>query len=62
MASDALISIAKAAEQLDVSRDTVRRLLAAGELRAVRIGTSVRVPRADVDRLVARGQARTRKL
>jgi excisionase family DNA binding protein len=63
MAHDAeLVSIAQAAELLGLSRDTVRRLLAVGELASVRIGAAVRIPRADVDRLVARGRARTREL
>jgi excisionase family DNA binding protein len=56
-----LISIAQAADVLGVSRDTVRRLLAAGELGSVRIGVALRIPRTDIDLLVARGRARTRK-
>jgi len=61
MASNAtLISIAQAAELLGVSRDTVRRLLAIGELSSIKIGAAIRIPRADVDRVVTRGCARTR--
>jgi excisionase family DNA binding protein len=55
-----LISIAQAAELLGVSRDTVRRLIAVGELSSMKIGVAVRIPREDVDHLVARGRARTR--
>jgi excisionase family DNA binding protein len=55
-----LVSIAQAAELLGVSRDTVRRLLTVGELGSVRIGKAVRIPCADVDRLIAHGRARTR--
>jgi excisionase family DNA binding protein len=56
-----LISVSQVAERLSVSRDTVRRLLAAGALGTVRIGNAVRIPLSDVDRLVARGAATTRK-
>jgi excisionase family DNA binding protein len=56
-----LISIAQAAEVLGVSRDTIRRLLAAGELGSVRIGAALRIPRSDIELLVARGRARTRE-
>jgi excisionase family DNA binding protein len=56
-----LISIAAAADLLGVSRDTVRRLLAVGELSSMKIGAAVRIPRADIDRLAERGRARTQK-
>lgn len=48
----ALISIPKAAKQLDVHSDTVRRMIATGDLPAYRIGPRVvRVAAADVRRL-----------
>lgn len=38
------ISIGEAAEQLGVSKDTVRRLISRGDLDAYRIGTGERAP------------------
>jgi excisionase family DNA binding protein len=56
-------SIATLAERLDVSRDTVRRLIERGELVAIRIGSSVRVDAVEVEAFVRRqrrgGSSRT---
>lgn len=49
----------EAADALGLSIDTVARLIASGELNVVRIGSSVRVPRDDVARLIDRGGAPT---
>lgn len=44
-----LLSIATVADRLDVSRDTVRRLVARGDLPAIRIGSAVRVSAVEFD-------------
>jgi excisionase family DNA binding protein len=49
-----LLTIAAVQERLSVSRDTVGRLLAAGELTPVRIGRAVRVSDADLDDFITR--------
>jgi excisionase family DNA binding protein len=49
-----LLTLDDAATILSVSRDTVRRLIDRGELRIVRIGASVRIPRADINALIER--------
>lgn len=43
-----------AAEYLDVSKDTIRRLAAKGELLTVKLGASVRYSRKDLDALIER--------
>jgi excisionase family DNA binding protein len=43
-----MLSIAKAAELLDVSKSTVRRLIASGQLRAIKIGGQVRIRLMDL--------------
>lgn len=45
-------SIAAGAEQVDVSQNTIRRLISKGELKAYRVG-STRVIRIDLDELDA---------
>ena len=50
-----LITIGRAAEELQVSRDTLRRLAARGELKTVRISRRVMVPTAEIDRIVEDG-------
>jgi excisionase family DNA binding protein len=47
----------EAARRLSVSRSTIRRLLARGELTRVRLGRSVRILAASVEALAARGGA-----
>ena len=51
----ALLRVDEAAAILQVSSKTVRRLLASGDLRAVRIGRLVRIPLSEIDRLIAAG-------
>jgi excisionase family DNA binding protein len=46
-----LISISEVAVRLSVSEKTVRRLIARGELPAVRIGALIRVPVESIDTL-----------
>ena len=54
----ALLHVDDAAATLQVSSKTVRRLVARGDLKAVRIGRSVRIPSSEIDRLIADGGAR----
>jgi excisionase family DNA binding protein len=49
-----LLTRREAADALGVSVDTLVRLLDAGELRAVRVGRSVRVPTSEVESFVDR--------
>lgn len=51
---ESLLTIADVQERLSVSRDTVGRLLAAGELTPVRIGRAVRISDTDLDEFIAR--------
>jgi excisionase family DNA binding protein len=60
MTEKLLLTRREAAGALGVSIDTVANLLAVGELKAVRIGKSVLVRKADIDALIARGAAKTR--
>ena len=46
--SDQLMTVAEVASQLQVSIRTVRRLIAAEELRLVRIGRAIRIRPADL--------------
>ena len=43
------------AELLDLSRETVYRLVARGELKAVRVGSAIRLPRTQLDSLLSGG-------
>jgi excisionase family DNA binding protein len=53
-AESKLYSIATVAERLDVSQDTVRRLIANGELTAIRIGSCVRVEAIEFESFLER--------
>jgi excisionase family DNA binding protein len=44
-----------AADALDISRAQLYRLIAAGAIRTVTIGRSRRIPRAELERIVANG-------
>jgi len=50
-----LLTIEETATALSLSRRSIARLLAGGELRAVRIGGAVRIPIAEVLKLAERG-------
>jgi excisionase family DNA binding protein len=50
-----LITLGRAAEELQVSRDTLRRLAASGQLKIVRISRRVLVPTSEVARIVEGG-------
>ena len=51
----ALLRIDEVAAILTVSSKTIRRLVARGDLRAIRIGRSVRIHPSEIDRLIAAG-------
>ena len=53
--SAALLSVADAARALGISTDTVRRLIDAGDLKAVHIGARLLVPRSEIDRAITHG-------
>ncbi len=53
------LTVAEVAELVRVSRMTVYRLVQAGELPAVRVGKSYRVPEAAVDAFLRRGAVGT---
>lgn len=55
--SSLILTIADAAAELRVSQRTVRRLIARGRIEAVRIGRSVRIPRAAIAQLLRDGGA-----
>ena len=42
-------------ELLDLNRESVYRAIARGDLRAVRVGRSIRLPRAQIDALLIEG-------
>ena len=54
-----LLTRREAGEALGVSIDTIARLIQCGELRHVRIGRSVLVPRGELSSLVERREAST---
>ena len=53
-----LVTIGRAAEELQVSRDTLRRLAASGHLKTVRISRRVLVPASEIARIVEGGIGR----
>lgn len=56
-----LLKVPDAAVRLGIGRSTLYELLATGELRCVRIGRAVRIPRSELEQFVARlaGDAET---
>jgi excisionase family DNA binding protein len=52
---DPLLTVAQAASILNVSMRTVRRLIASGAIRVVRINHLVRVKPREIEKLIARG-------
>ena len=53
-----LLRVAEAASFLQVSSKTIRRLVARGDLKAVRIGRLVRIHSSEIDRMIADGGSR----
>jgi excisionase family DNA binding protein len=51
------LKVAEVADRLRVSKMTVYRLIAAGELRSARVGRSYRLSEHDVDAYLRRGSA-----
>ena len=52
MADKLLLRLDEAARALGVSRATLYRLIAAGRLRAVRVGRATRIPARELERFV----------
>jgi excisionase family DNA binding protein len=50
-----LVPLGRAAEELQVSRDTLRRLAASGALKTVRVSRRVMVPVTEISRIVDSG-------
>lgn len=50
------LTVAEVAERLSVSVQTVRRLVHAGQLPAVRVGQQIRVPETNLNRLPKVGE------
>ncbi len=50
----ALLTLDEAAELLSLGRSTLYKLMRAGEMRAIRVGRSIRIPRGEVKKLIAR--------
>ncbi len=45
-----LVKVLEAAEKLSLSRATLYELIAAGEIRVVRVGRATRIPTAELER------------
>ena len=52
MSQDQLLTLQQVADRLQVSMSTVRRLVAAGRLKAVRIGRNLRVRPEDLSKYI----------
>lgn len=53
-----LVDIGTAAATLAISKDSVRRMIARRELSAIRLGRSVRLPYAEVERIASEGSGK----
>lgn len=49
-----MLSVQHAAEYCDVSKWTIQRLIANGELRAMRVGKRIRIAQSDLDHYIQR--------
>ena len=56
--STRLLSIRDAQSELSVSRPTILRLLAHGDLKSIRLGRAVRIPQLSLLELIERGGER----
>jgi excisionase family DNA binding protein len=52
-----LLSVRQSAARLNVSTKTIRRLIARGDLRGVRIGRAIRIQEEEIGRLIAAGSS-----
>lgn len=52
---DRLASVSEASQRLGVSTFTTRRLIKAGQLRAVRISKRVMIPETEIARVISHG-------
>jgi excisionase family DNA binding protein len=50
-----LLRVAEAAEVLAISRSSLYQLMSSGEVRTVRLGRTVRIPRRELERLASAG-------
>jgi len=50
-------SVTEAAEALNVSRDTIWRLVRSGDLKCVRVGKRVLIPLAEINRMASQGNS-----
>ena len=55
MSQDQLLTLQQAADRLQISMSTIRRLIKAGKLQAVRIGRNLRVRPADLEAYITAG-------
>jgi excisionase family DNA binding protein len=53
--ADQLRSIDEASERLGISTFTTRRLIKAGDLRAVRVSKRVMIPESELERVIVHG-------
>lgn len=57
MTTPAMLTIAELAQHLQVSTATVRRMIKAGNLKAVHVGRNVRIPAEELTRIMDSGVA-----
>ena len=50
--NERLLSIKRAAELLDLGESTLRRLVAQGKIKSVRVGGKILIPSSEVQRLI----------
>jgi excisionase family DNA binding protein len=55
MPDSQLLSVSQAAERLGLKQSTIRAWLMARRIEFVRLGRSVRIPQAEVNRLISQG-------
>jgi excisionase family DNA binding protein len=57
-----LHTVREASELLAWSQLSIRKLIAAGKLGVVRLGRSIRIPQAELDRIIREGTVRRKPL
>jgi excisionase family DNA binding protein len=53
-----LYRVGTAAQRLDISRSQLYKLLGRGDIRAVKVGNSIRIPVSEMERIAAAGTER----